>query len=175
MTSAERKIKDWLTKIDTGQLRDWPGLDHEWNMSALEVYFSSNQAAQMYELHGTEYSCRFIDLPLQQRQLQCFFSETGELKLMRLEDAVFKDKLPVVFGPLAKPDYDTQLMGNDKYAPARQLVFADKGLSIYLIGDWADATSWATAVAFYRPMPTTQYLEQLGGTEQMIYRDFEND
>lgn len=164
MNTGSHKLEADIALINDGNFLAWEGLDSVWTKENLPEAFKPGPCIN-YRLGGRKLSRCSYPLANQKQPLQCFFDKEGKAVLLRLEDAAATMKANELIEKLGVPESTRVLSGKDKYAPAKQLIFASRGITLYVLGNIkADAAS-LMAVALYKPTSAENYIRLLGGDE----------
>ena len=164
MITGSQKLEADIALINDGNFLAWQGLDSVWAKENLLEVFQPGPCIN-YRLGGRKLSRCSYTLSSQKQPLQCFFDEEDKAILLRLEDAATTIKANELIEKLGVPESTRILTGKDKYAPAKQLIYANRGITLYVLGNIkADAAS-LMAVALYKPTSAENYIRLLGGDE----------
>ncbi|HWN70994.1 MAG TPA: hypothetical protein VNM90_25300 [Haliangium sp.] len=157
--------------IERGAWSEWTGLQGEWPRSALESLGGGLRSCREHELGGKRVQRCELSLSRQPQPLQCFFDETGQVILLRLEDPRSADSWPALARELGVPSQRNALPREHVYAPSAQYIFAARGITLYVVELPETTASILSAVSLYAPTSAETYLHGLGGDETIEFFD----
>lgn len=170
MSTGSQKLGKDIALINEGNFLAWQGLDSVWTKENLLKVFEPGPCIN-YQLGGRKlFRCSY-PLSSQKQPLQCFFDAEGKAVLLRLEDPAAITTAFELIEKLGTPENTRILTGKEKYAPAKQLIYAKRGITLYALGNVKARAASLMAVALYKPTSVENYIRLLGGDEMVEFQE----
>lgn len=165
------QLKHHLELIDQGKILEWKGLGKEWNGANLEKLFSGKIKYGGSTL-GKAVRSMEIQLPHQPHYLRCYLNKQDEVIFVKMDDAKLSDNWAKLTKLLGKAEKTTSLVYNHSYAPCTQFVYAQKGITMYVMDLTPIEKSVIGSIALYSPATVEAYINDLGGNSTTTYSPF---
>ena len=157
------KLKHSITLIDQGKLLEWKGLGKEWNRNNLEKLYKGKTISQDCML-GTATSDIQIPLAHQPHPLTCYLNGQDEVIFIKMEDVKLHDAWADLSETMGQPEKkNTNLPNNHIYSITTEYIYAQKGITLYVVELPPPNKSFVSVVVLYSPTTPQIYTNELGG------------
>lgn len=164
-------IREQLDAIERGAWSEWKGLEGAWSRSDLESIAGALHSCRGDELSGKPVQYCELSLARQPQPLQCFFSDDGQVILLRLDDPRSAESWPALSRKLGPPGQANLLPPGHVHGLSMQYIYAARGMTLYVRARTEPTESIISAVSLYAPTSARTYLNSLGGDETIEYLD----